>query len=212
MNNINIKSGSKQYKEKVIFKDIQLTLTSGKIYGLVGHNGSGKTVLLKCISGLEPLSDGQIFYNNLLLKKGIEFLPSLGLIIETPNFLEQFTGFKNLKLISLINRIITDQDIKETLNLVGLDPDSNMKVKHYSLGMKQKLAIAQAIMESPDVLLLDEPTNAIDKYSLPTIYELFFKLKEAGKIIVIASHNHAEIAKICDEIIDMAHLTAHLAV
>ena len=203
MTEICLKHVTKRFKEKVIVENQTLTLTSGNIYGVVGYNGSGKTVWLKCLCGLERVSDGKIYVDNQLLGKELTFLPSVGVILETPGFLEQYSGFDNLKQLALVLNQITDDTIRQWMQAVGLDPWSKQKVKYYSLGMKQKLALAQAFMESPDVLLLDEPMNGLDKQSVQLIRNLLIELKKAGALIVLASHLEQDIQLLCDEVVYM---------
>lgn len=200
---LTVNAAGKAYGKQLIFEGINLTLEGGKIYGLLGYNGSGKTVFMKCLAGLELLSQGEIWLGDQMLGRDMEFLPSLGLIIETPSFIESFTGFENLKLLALINQKISDHEIKAMMRAVRLDPDLKKKVKHYSLGMKQKLALAQAMMESPAILLLDEPTNAIDRDSIQAIYDLLKDLRRQGSLILIASHLHGDLGALYDEVIDM---------
>ena len=153
---------NKLIKKKEILTDINLTFESGKIYGLHGHNGSGKTMLLRAICGLILPTSGSVTVDGKTVGKDIEFPDSVGVIIENMSLIPEYTGFKNLQLLAGIKKKIGDSEIRDTLISVGLDPDDKRKVKEYSLGMKQKLNFAQAIMEKPELLLLDEPTNAMD--------------------------------------------------
>lgn len=198
---LSVKHICKSYKKRVILEKLSFEFTSGKIYGIVGPNGSGKTVLLKCLAGLESVNEGQIELNGKILGVDFSFLPSVGVIIETPGFLEGYSGYDNLKQLALIKNKIGKKEIKKSLQEVGLDPDSTQKVKHYSLGMKQKLALAQAFMEDPDILLLDEPMNGLDKRSVLTIREKLHKLKEEGKLIILASHIEQDIECLCDQVL-----------
>lgn len=188
---INVENISKTIKGNTVLKDISLKIETGKIYGFIGHNGSGKTMLFRAIIGLIPINIGKINKKEQL---------KIGAIIENPGFLLTYTGFQNLKLLASINGIISDEIINETMLRVGLDPTNKKKVKSYSLGMKQKLAIAQAIMESPDVLVLDEPTNGLDYESVLNVYSLLKEERKRGKTILIASHNKDDIKALSDEI------------
>lgn len=188
---INVENISKTIKGNTVLKDISLKIETGKIYGFIGHNGSGKTMLFRAIIGLIPINIGKINKKEQL---------KIGAIIENPGFLLTYTGFQNLKLLASINGTISDEIINETMLRVGLDPTNKKKVKSYSLGMKQKLAIAQAIMESPDVLVLDEPTNGLDYESVLNVYSLLKEERKRGKTILIASHNKDDIKALSDEI------------
>ncbi|AUA19661.1 ATP-binding cassette domain-containing protein [Streptococcus suis] len=201
MTSLSVKHICKSYKKRAILEKLSFEFTSGKIYGIVGPNGSGKTVLLKCLAGLESVNEGQIELNGKILGVDFSFLPSVGVIIETPGFLEGYSGYDNLKQLALIKNKIGKKEIKKSLQEVGLNPDSTQKVKHYSLGMKQKLALAQAFMEDPDILLLDEPMNGLDKRSVLTIREKLRKLKEEGKLIILASHIEQDIEYLCDQVL-----------
>ena len=198
---LSVKHICKQYKNHVILKKFSFEFTGGNIYGIVGPNGSGKTVLLKCLAGLETVNEGQIELNGKILGIDFAFLPSVGVIIETPGFLEGYSGYDNLKQLALIKNNIGKKEIKQSLQEVGLDPDSTQKVKHYSLGMKQKLALAQAFMEEPEILLLDEPMNGLDKRSVQTIRKKLLQLKEEGKLIILASHIEQDIEYLCDRVL-----------
>lgn len=201
MTDLHLKSIRKNYKHNVIFEDLSFEFSSGNIYGIVGYNGSGKTVLLKCLAGLESITEGEIELDGSILGIDFPFLPSAGVIIETPGFLEGYSGFDNLHQLALIKNEIGEKEIIQSMIDVGLDPSSSKKVKHYSLGMKQKLALAQAFMENPDILLLDEPMNGLDKQSVQKIREKLLHLKEKGKLIILASHIEQDIECLCDEVL-----------
>ncbi|MFD3197833.1 ATP-binding cassette domain-containing protein, partial [Bacillus sp. LR_5] len=156
---------------------------------LKGHNGSGKTMILRAIAGLLKLTKGQIIVNNLVIGKDTDFSRNTGILIEYPSFIPVYTGYQNLKFLASINKKVSDQEIRKMIEQVGLDPEDKRKVKRYSLGMKQRLGLAQALMESPSLLLLDEPTNALDKKGIQLITDLLKKEKEKGTTIVVASHD-----------------------
>ena len=189
---------TKTYGEHTVLSDVSVSFEKNKIHGLIGRNGSGKTMLLKCICGLTPVSMGKITVNGKVLGKDTDIAPNVGIIIETPGFLPNYTGYHNLKFLADINRVVSKEQIRAAIQRVGLDPDSKKKVSQYSLGMRQRLGIAQAIMENPSVLLLDEPLNGIDKQGVQEIRELFLQLRNEGITIVLASHNKDDIELLCD--------------
>lgn len=194
---------NKLIKKKEILTDINLTFESGKIYGLHGHNGSGKTMLLRAICGLILPTSGSVTVDGKTVGKDIEFPDGVGVIIENMSLIPEYTGFKNLQLLAGIKKKIGDSEIRDTLISVGLDPDDKRKVKEYSLGMKQKLNFAQAIMEKPKLLLLDEPTNAMDVQTVEKVRSILVEMKEKGTLIIIASHNKEDLDALCDEFIDI---------
>ncbi|MDI3311919.1 MAG: ATP-binding cassette domain-containing protein [Thermoanaerobacterium sp.] len=196
------KNLSKSFKKQIIFESVSLSLERGKAYGFVGHNGSGKSILFKILSGLLSPDNGEIKIFGKILGKEIDFPPNTGIIIETPQFLEDYSGIKNLRYLAAIQNKITDTTIKSTLERVGLEPENRQPVKKYSLGMKQKLGIAQAIMESPNLLILDEPFNGLDKTSVQKIRSLLLELKKNGVTILLTSHIQKDIELICDEVFE----------
>lgn len=205
MSKIIVKNVSKEIKGKTILNNISYTFESGTIYGLHGRNGSGKTMLLRAIAGLIIPNSGEIIVDGKVIGKDIEFPESMGIIIENMSLLPEYTAFENLKLLAKIKKVATDEDIVNALKSVGLDPYDKKKVKAFSLGMKQKLNIAQAIFENPEILLLDEPTNALDNETIKDIRELLIKMKNQGKTIIIASHNNEDISSLADEIIEIVN-------
>ncbi|PFS15678.1 ATP-binding cassette domain-containing protein [Bacillus nitratireducens] len=191
---------NKIIKNRTVLENINLTLERGKIYGFKGDNGSGKTMLFRMISGLILPTSGDVYIDNMKLHETISFPPSIGLLIEYPAFLPQYTGFKNLQILAEIKNIIKETEIKETLEKVGLDPNDKRKFSKYSLGMKQRLGLAQALMEDPDLILLDEPTNALDSKGIEDIRKILEIEREKGKLILIASHDKEELQYLADEI------------
>ncbi|HVJ50004.1 ATP-binding cassette domain-containing protein [Desulfitobacterium sp.] len=198
-----IKEVTKKFKNATALDKVSVSFEAGKIHGIIGRNGSGKTVLFKCICGFMPLTSGQIIMDGKQIGREIDVPHDVGIIIEAPGFLPNYSGYKNLKLLSLIRKKIDDTRIKDTLMRVGLDPESKKWVGKYSLGMRQRLGIAQAIMEDPSLLILDEPMNGLDKHGVEDVRQLLLKLKEEGKTILIASHSSEDIARLCDTVCEM---------
>lgn len=196
--NLKIEDVSKQIKGENVLQHISLDMNSGNIYGIYGKNGSGKTMLLRCISGIANINDGQILCDGKRLHKDIDILPNMGLLIENVSFWKMYSGFDNLKMLARIRGKIDEERIYEIMELVGLNPKLKKNVGKYSLGMRQKLAIAQAIMEYPDIILLDEPTNALDEKSVENFRRIMRTEKERGALIVIASHNKDDIELLSD--------------
>lgn len=194
---------SKVMKKQPILKDINLVLQKGLIYGFRGKNGSGKTMLFRALCGLILPTEGSVAVEGEVLGKDVSFPPSVGVLIEYPGFLNGYTGFKNLKMLANLTNIIDDERIRESIRLVGLDPDDRRKYRKYSLGMKQRLGIAQAIMEEPELIILDEPTNALDSDGVEEFKELLLTLKAKNKCILIASHDKEELDYLSDEIFMM---------
>ncbi len=203
MPDIEIKDISKKFKNQIALENISFKCKSGEICGLVGHNGSGKSVLMKIICGLLYPDSGYVKINEQQIGKDIDFPPNTGVIIEQPNFIPYVSGYKNLKYLADINNRIGKSDIRAVMEKVGLEPDSKKWVSKYSLGMKQRLAIAQAIMENPDILILDEPMNSLDATGVETIREYLLELKKEGKTILLASHYKEDISLLCDRIIKL---------
>lgn len=193
----------KSFGKEHVLRDVTFSIPPGKIYGVVGNNGSGKTVLMKCICGFMHADRGKIIVNGRQVGRECDFPKDLGVIIETPGFLPYLSGYRNLKILADLRAQIGKKEIRETLLQVGLNPDMKKPVAKYSLGMRQRLGIAQAIMEDPKVLILDEPFNGLDKVSVSEMRTLLLSLKEKGKAILLASHNAQDIEMLCDDVHDM---------
>lgn len=206
---ISVQNVCKRFEKQAVLKKVNLHCEAGKIYGLVGRNGSGKTVLLKSICGLVHPDRGSIHVWGKEVGKDIDYPDNLGLIIESPGFMPHQSALQNLKHLASIRAKITTEDIRKAIQLVGLDPDDKKQVGKYSLGMRQRLGLAQAIMEHPDLLILDEPMNGLDNHGVDDIRQLLLQLKEQGKTILLASHFKEDIALLCDEVyqMDMGILT-----
>ena len=204
MNSIELKNVTKRLKGNTVLDDVTFTFESGNIYGLYGRNASGKTMLLRAIAGLIYPNSGEVRIEGKILHKDISFPESMGIIIERMELLPQYTGMENLKILAKIKKIASVEDMRESLVRVKLDPDDKRKVHAYSLGMKQKLSIAQAIFEKPRIILLDEPTNALDEEGVRSVRELFLEEKERGATIIVASHNKEDLAILSDRIISIS--------
>lgn len=202
----------KSFKSAEVLKNINLTLESGKVIGLKGKNGSGKTMLMRAISGLILPTSGKVYINGKELGRQISFPPSIGILIENPSFISNYTGFKNLKILASIQNRISDDEIRDAIRKVGLDPDDKRTFKKYSLGMKQRLGIAAAIMERPDIVILDEPINALDEAGAGLIKGLLDELKANGSLIIIACHDTEELNYLSDEIYEIydGEITGHI--
>lgn len=199
-NKIEIKNVSKTIEGTTILSEVSLSLEQGKIYGFVGKNGSGKTMLFRMLAGFVKCSSGKILYNEKEVIFGEKIPVSMGILIENAGMYPDFTGFENLKFLASICKVISEEQIKKAIDRVGLDYKDKRKVKKYSLGMKQRITLAQSIMEEPELLLLDEPTNALDAEGVEQIREVIRQEKERGAIICLASHNAEDIEILCDEI------------
>lgn len=202
----------KSFKSAEVLKNINLTIESGKVIGLKGKNGSGKTMLMRAISGLILPTSGKVYINDKELGRQISFPPSIGILIENPSFISNYTGFKNLKILASIQNRISDDEIRDAIRKVGLDPDDKRTFKKYSLGMKQRLGIAAAIMERPDIVILDEPINALDEAGAGLIKGLLDELKANGSLIIIACHDTEELNYLSDEIYEIydGEITGHI--
>ena len=201
---IDVSNVTKKFGETTVLWDINIQFEEGKIYGIVGRNGSGKTVLFKLITGFLRPSDGQVRVYGKEVGKDKDFAEEIGIIIENPGFLKGYTGYKNLEYLAGIRKVIGKKEIRDSMERVGLDPDSRKKVGKYSMGMKQRLAVAQAIMENPRILILDEPMNGMDDQGVEDIRKMLLQFKEEGKTILLASHNKEDIEVLCDEVYEMS--------
>lgn len=212
MNIIQIEDLVKKYNDTMVLNHVSIEFKKGKIYGLIGRNGSGKTVLLKCICGFITPTQGHIYINGKDIEKCRSNRENLGIIIEHPGFLTHYSGYKNLKMLAMIQNKIDKQQIIDAMKLVDLDPYNKKAVGKYSLGMKQLLGIAQAIMENQQILILDEPMNGLDNSSVDKIRKIILKLKQEGKTIVIASHFKEDIQLLCDEVyqLDNGNIIEHI--
>jgi len=202
-NGIKVEHIYKSFGKEDVLVDVNLTIPPGKIVGVVGNNGSGKTVLMKCICGFMRPDRGTIYVGGKRVGKDCDFPDNLGIIIETPGFIPDMSGYRNLKTLASLKGLIGKKEILEVLEKVGLAPNMHKAVTKYSLGMRQRLGIAQAIMENPDVLILDEPFNGLDKSGVAEMRDLFTTLKQSEKAILLASHNAEDIRMLCDEVYEM---------
>ena len=200
---IKIENLTKKFGDVTALENVNLSFERGKIYGIIGRNGSGKTVLFKLITGYLKPTGGRVVVNGKEIGKDVDFAENIGIIIENPGFLNGYTGYKNLAYLAGIRNVIGREEIRESMEKVGLDPDSGKKVGKYSLGMKQRLGIAQAIMEDPEILILDEPMNSLDNQGVEDVRELLMGLRDEGKTILLASHNKEDIEILCDEVYEM---------
>ena len=202
---IEVKNVSKSFKGIPILNDINITCRSGKIYGIIGYNGSGKTVLFKCICGFLHVDSGEISVNGRVMGKEMDMLEHAGIIIEEPGYIRNLSGYRNLEYLYRITHKKDPAVIHSIMLKVGLDPQSRKKVCHYSLGMRQRLAIAQATMEDQAILILDEPMNGLDREGVAEMRKFFLEQKERGNLILLASHNKDDIELLCDEVYEMNH-------
>lgn len=198
---VEIKNYCKSIKSRPILNNVSYNFEYGKIYGIYGHNGSGKTMLLRAIAGLLVPDSGSVVIDGKVLHKDMSFPPSIGIVIENMNLLPQYNAFDNLKILGKIKKTATDEDITTALERVGLKSD--LKVKKFSLGMKQRLNIAQAVFEKQKIILLDEPTNALDNDGVQLIYKLLKEEKERGALVVITTHHKEDLEEICDVVLEM---------
>ena len=201
---IQLQNVTKRIKENTVLDNVSYTFKSGFVYGLYGQNGSGKTMLLRAISGLINLDSGSIFIDGEKLHDKIEFPPETGIVIENMELLPECSAKRNLQMLAKIKNIADEKDIIFSLERVGLDPDSDKKVKKFSLGMKQRLNIAQAIFENQKIILLEEPTNALDEDAVQLIYKIIREEKSRGATIIVATHHKEDLKEVCDVILKIA--------
>ena len=204
---VEIKNYCKSIKSRPILNNVSYNFEYGKIYGIYGHNGSGKTMLLRAIAGLLVPDSGSVVIDGKVLHKDMSFPPSIGIVIENMNLLPQYNAFDNLKILGKIKKTATDEDTKTALERVGLKSD--LKVKKFSLGMKQRLNIAQAVFEKQKIILLDEPTNALDNDGVQLIYKLLKEEKERGALVVITTHHKEDLEEVCDVVLKMTEGELH---
>ncbi len=199
---IKLTNVSIEMNKSSILKEINLSIIDGKCYGIIGRNGSGKSVLFKAIAGFIPIQTGEIWIDSHRVMEGT-FLNNMGIIIESPNFINHFTALENLACLAEIQRKIHKEGILTTLEKVGLGEAIQKKYKYFSLGMKQRLRIAQAIMENPDYYILDEPFNGLDEHGVQEVYQIIQELKRSGKTILLTSHDEKDIQTLCDSVFEI---------
>lgn len=204
-NKIEIREVTKQFGEYRALDHVSVNFHRGRIHGVIGRNGSGKTVLFKCICGFLRADQGKILVDGKQIGKDIEVPENTGIIIETPGFLPNYSAYQNLRFLADIRNKIGKEEIRETILRVGLDPENKKHVGKYSLGMRQRLGLAQAIMEDPSLLILDEPMNGLDNQGVEDMRKLLLELKAQGKTILLASHNREDIAILCDTVVELDH-------
>lgn len=200
---LKVENLSKDIKGSRVLDHIDLSLRDGRVYGFRGINGSGKTMLMRAICGLIRPTEGQVVIDGQVIGKDVSFPPSVGILIENPAFISKYTGFHNLKALAMIQHLIDDQAVRDALECVGLEPEDKRTYKKYSLGMKQRLGIAAAIMEKPKLILLDEPFNALDEKGIALVKEILMKKREEGALIVLACHDIQELELLADEVFEM---------
>lgn len=203
MNAIEVSQIFLQINKKDILLDVSVGLEEGRIHGLIGRNGSGKTMLMKCICGYIRPTRGQVSVHGKVVGRDVDFAQNVGVIIETPGFIPYYSGYKNLKLLAALQKKIGKEEVYAAMRHVGLEPESKLPVKKYSLGMRQRLGLAQAIMEKPSTLILDEPFNGLDKEGVAEMRKYLLELKAQGKTILLASHSAEDISLLCDTVCEM---------
>lgn len=195
---IEIKNATKYFKDNCIFKNVNISIEKGTCVGLAGYNGCGKSVLMKCICGFSRLTEGIVVVQGKIIGKDSDFIQDAGVVIESPEFINDLSGFKNLKIIANIQKKINEEKIFNAMKLFDMEKEKDKKVSKYSIGMKQKLRIIQAIMEMPSILILDEPTNGLDKESVLKFRRIINSYTDNGGTVVLASHNMEDISTLCD--------------
>lgn len=200
---VKVRNVTKRFKETVALKDVTVSFEKEKIYGIVGRNGSGKTVLFKCMCGLMAVSEGEITVLGQIIGDGLHVPKGIGAVIETPGFLPNVSGYRNLFYLASLSGKPDRQKIRDTISLVGLDPGSRKHVGNYSMGMRQRLGLAQALMDDPELLILDEPMNGLDNQGVGQMRTLLKRLRIQGKTVILASHNPADISELCDQVYEM---------
>lgn len=203
MDYIKIEHVNKQFGKEHVLRDVNINFEAGKIHGLIGRNGCGKTVLLRIICGLYRAASGTVCVNGQYVGQDVEFPASTGILIESPGFISYYSGYKNLQVLAELNYRTTDAMVRNAMSLVGLSADEKKSVGKYSLGMRQRLGIAQVFMENPQLLILDEPMNGLDNKGVSDMRMLFKKLRHEGKTILLASHNPLDIDELCDTVCEM---------
>ena len=203
MNAIVIKDLTKKFKESTVLDNVNISFEMGQVHGLIGRNGSGKTMLMKSICGIVPPTSGEIIVNDKRIGKDTDIPENVGVIIETPGFIPNYSAYNNLKFLAALKHKVGKNEIRNAIKSVGLNPDDRKKVGKFSLGMRQRLGLAQAIMEDPDLLILDEPMNGLDKDGVKEMREYLLALKERGKTLLIASHSAEDIDILCDTVCEM---------
>lgn len=202
---IRVEGVSKDFKGARVLNNVSVSFEQRKIHGIIGRNGSGKTVLIKTICGFIHPDQGRVVVDGKVIGKEVDFPQNIGAIIEAPGFLPTVSAYKNLEYLASLRGVIGKDKIRRAISLVGLDPDDKKHVGKYSLGMKQRLGLAQAIMENPDILILDEPMNGLDNTGVSEMRELLLQFKADGKTIIIVSHNSEDISMLCDTVHEMDH-------
>lgn len=200
---IEVKNVTKRIHKNTVLEDVSAVMHEGRIYGLQGVNGSGKTMLMRTIIGLIRPSEGSVSINGKILGKDIEFPESIGFLLENPAFLGRYSGFDNLNMLSGIRKVCGTEQVQDSIRAVGLDPTDKKKYRKYSLGMKQRLGIAAAIMEKPDIVILDEPTNALDEAGIDLVKDILLLQKERGAIVIVSCHDISILKELSDEIFKM---------
>lgn len=203
MDKLQLEKVKKTIAGNIVLDGIDMEFEKGNVYGIVGQNGSGKTMLFRAISGLMKIDEGVIKADDLVLHKDVSVFENVGLVLENAGLYPEFTGLQNLMFLSEINKKVGREEICECIKKVGLDPDDKRPIKKYSLGMKQRIVLAQALMEKPELLLLDEPTNALDEDGVELIRTLIEEEKKKGTIVLVASHNREDIDLLCDKVFVM---------